>query len=231
MKIARRDPRITHFWLLNNDTVVESECLTNLKTTSAKDPTAGLIGALQLYYDQPDTVLCWGGATYSHWIARAQGIGKMTTRTNIPNLKTIEKKIGYVQGASIFLPVAIYDRIGPMYEGYFLYYEELDWARLLPKPYRMTVALDAVVYHKEGSSMGTSSRWRLSDTSIYYTYSNLFRYMWRCHRPLIGIAYLKVIFVVFRFLLRRDVRGARVTIRAMIDAHVRTNGLPKPGPR
>jgi GT2 family glycosyltransferase len=228
MKIARRDPRITHFWLLNNDTVVESDCLARLKETSANDPTAGFIGALLLYYDQPDVVQSVGGAAYLPYLGRASYIGHLAQRADLPSLQAVERRMTYVQGASIFLPVAVYDLVGPMSESYFLYYEEPDWAHRLPKTYHMTMAPDAVVYHKEGASIGSDTLSRASDISIYYSHANLFSYMWRWHRALFPVAYVRMLRDIYCYLRRGDTRAAGVTIRAMIDAHIRPHNLRRP---
>ena len=45
-----------------------------------------------------------------------------------------------------------------MDESYFLYYEEADWALRGKGRYRLAYANDAIVYHKEGASIGSSGR-------------------------------------------------------------------------
>ena len=65
-----------------------------------------------------------------------------------------------------------------------LYFEELDWSlRAKKKGYRLSVALDSVVFHKEGASIGTSSKNTRSLLSEYYLSRNLIM----CYRHLLPI--------------------------------------------
>src|SRR5690606_10196471 len=56
---------------------------------------------------------------------------------------------------------------------------ELGWCR------------EAVVYHKEGASIGTRSVQRPSDTSLYYYYANLFRFYRKFHPLLLPLAWAR----------------------------------------
>ena len=58
------------------------------------------------------------------------------------------------------------DEVGLMDESYFLYYEETDWAMRGKERYRLAYADDAVVYHKEGASIGSSHQ-RAKRSALY----------------------------------------------------------------
>ena len=51
-------------------------------------------------------------------------------------------------------------QVGPMCEDYFLYCEEVDWAWRARGRFRLAVETAAVVYHKEGATIGTESQGR-----------------------------------------------------------------------
>ena len=126
-------------------------------------------------------------------------------------------EIAYVMGASMFVRRAVYDRIGGMSEAYFLYYEELDWAKRLPPEFGLGTCLDSVIYHKEGQSIGTSSTERPSDTSLYYYCVSGLRFYWRHERRHAPVAAARVLWNLLGYARRRDLAAFRVTGVALRD--------------
>jgi len=56
-----------------------------------------------------------------------------------------------------------------MAEEYFLYFEEVDWAYRNAGHFAIAFAHGAIVYHKEGGSIGSSgAKGQRSATSDYY---------------------------------------------------------------
>lgn len=217
MALARRSEAIEGFWILNNDTVVAPDCLAQLRETARRRPDAGLIGTRLHYYHDADRIQGVAGF-FLPMRARGGHIGRGLAPADLPSLAEIEARMAYVMGASLYLSTATYDRIGPMSEDYFLYYEEADWAARLGRGVTQTVALDAIVYHKEGGSIGTSSTARPSDTSLYYLNRNLFRYMWTWKRPFILFALLRVVREAVGWARRGDWRAVRALALALADA-------------
>jgi len=215
MRLARKDPRITHIWLLNNDTVIAPDCAEQLLAFSKSDNDAALIGTLLMYYHAPDLVQGVAGY-FKYWLARGGHIGFGMKVEDLPPLSQIEQDMAYVMGASMFLSIATYDAIGPMSEDYFLYFEELDWAERLKRSSagRQTVCLDAVVYHKEGGSIGTSSLNRPSDNSLFYLTRNLIRYMWRWHPGWMAAVFARVLREMYKYAKQSDWQAVRVLSRA-----------------
>lgn len=70
----------------------------------------------------------------------------------------IESRLDYVSGACLAITPDFLDRAGFMDEGYFLYYEELDWAARIPPHLHIGYAADAIVYHKEGAAIGGKTK-------------------------------------------------------------------------
>ena len=64
-----------------------------------------------------------------------------------------------------------------MEESYFLYFEEMDWALRGRGRYRFVYADDAVVYHKEGASIGSShQRTKSSALSSFFMVRSRLRF-------------------------------------------------------
>lgn len=141
-------------WLLNNDTVVEKQTMAAL-VNCGNTVTAGLLGSRLLYYSRPDEIQAVGGKFRDDFFISLH-VGEGSHRD-------LDKEafggIDYVIGASMFVKHKFLTDVGLLSEDYFLYYEELDWTyRARQKGWGIDWCSDAVVYHKEGASIGSSYR-------------------------------------------------------------------------
>lgn len=145
-----------YIWLLNNDTVIEEYTLYNLVKKMESNDSIGVCGSRLLYYHDKKTV---------------QGLaGKYNKFTGIASHIIKEKdlcRLSYIIGASMLIKKEVILDIGFLSEDYFLYYEELDFAERLKNKYKTDIALDSVVFHKEGSSIVSGSEF-----SFYYLFKN-----------------------------------------------------------
>ena len=73
---AYRDCSISHFWLLNNDTVVDPSAATELLTCSQMNRDRSIGGSTLLYFDDPHTVQAAAGARYLPLIGRSRHVFK-----------------------------------------------------------------------------------------------------------------------------------------------------------
>lgn len=66
-----------------------------------------------------------------------------------------------LSGAVLLIPRSAFDRVGPFDEGYFLYWEEVDWqVRAARAGVRSWFVPDAEVEHERGGSSGPVEAWR-----------------------------------------------------------------------
>jgi hypothetical protein len=136
-----------YVWLLNNDTVVENNSLTML-FSYAEQNVIGICGSALMYYNEPKKVQAYGGT-----INKFFGTSK-----HILDKLDIERKLDYVVGASFLINKKVIDEIGLMPEDYFLYYEETDYCfNSKNNGFKLGIATESVVFHKEGSSTGGST--------------------------------------------------------------------------
>ena len=76
-------------------------------------------------------------------------------------------------------PRKLIEKVGLMPEGFFLYYEELDWCELISRAgYEMYVVPKAKVFHKESISTG-----KTSPLKTYYLTRNRILFMRRNRAP------------------------------------------------
>jgi GT2 family glycosyltransferase len=174
LKYSLNFENMEYAWLLNNDTIVREDALSELVEQMRGVPSAGICGSSLLYYSEPNRFQAMGGGRYNCWRGIAKDIGREFEYSE--SINNYEISIEYDCGASMFVSKSFLVNIGLMSEDYFLYFEELDWANRAGKKYTMTYAPKSIVYHKEGATLGTnkyaSSRSSLSD---YYMVRNRFR--------------------------------------------------------
>ena len=64
----------------------------------------------------------------------------------------------YAHGAAMMIKREALDKVGPMPECYFLYYEELDWSMMFTRSnYEIWYEPACTIFHKESQSTGTNS--------------------------------------------------------------------------
>ena len=154
----------THVWLLNNDTVVDPQALNELIAHAAgkRAEKVGLIGAKLLYYYAPEKMQAVGGI-YKKWCFKSVHLGEGEIDIGqYDDEKVVSRAMDYPVGASMFTSVDFINDVGLMSEKYFLFFEEMDWVlRGRTKGWSVSYCHSARVYHKEGGSIGTSSKLKM----------------------------------------------------------------------
>jgi GT2 family glycosyltransferase len=142
-------------WLLNNDTVVKKDSLTQLVNYYNKtgDDKVGIIGSKLRYYYAPSTINGIGGV-YKNLTGVASHLGESEIDKGQYDKYDYGSKIDYVIGASMFLPRNFLLDVGLLNEEYFLFFEELDWAyRGRSKGWTLGFEPQSLIYHKESASI------------------------------------------------------------------------------
>ena len=189
-----------YVWLLNNDTVINADALTELVDNMRENPDAGMSGSTLPFYQSPDTIWALGGATYNQWLCKTECIGLQKPVTTSVDKDKVERRMDYVAGASMLVSKEFLDTIGMMNEQYFLYFEELDWALRAKGKYRIIFAPQSVVYHKVGASIERGADRRHISTADYYFFRNSVLITLKYH-PLALPIMLPI--VLIRYLYRR----------------------------
>lgn len=171
MSFALSDPRMKYVWLLNNDTVVEENSLTEMIEIISDNPKIGICGSILLYEHKRDIIQSVGGR-YNSWLGLSSNV--LANKKYVPDIfdNFNLRNIDYVVGASMLVTRSFIENVGLMDERYFLYCEDLDWAtRAKQAGYELGVATKSFVYHKEGATTKSSSHMRRvmrSGLSDYY---------------------------------------------------------------
>lgn len=212
LELLMADPQIAHFWLLNPDCRADPGAAAEYLEAARRGPYA-LIGGRTLYVDPPGMIQSEGGRV-SRWTGVCTSLGAGRAHPETP--PTDEHSLDYVSGANCLASRMFIERAGLMDEGYFLYYEEVDWAqRRGDLPLRLAPA--ALAAHHGGSAIGSGThRRRASPLSLYWNHRSRMRYL-RRHNPVaLPLAWLWALAKALQVLLSGDARGSRAIIAAII---------------
>jgi GT2 family glycosyltransferase len=194
--LSRKD--CGYAWILNNDIIVHPEALTHLVRRMKEKPEAGICGSSLLRYYHPDKIDSIGGSKYDRWFAQAIGLetGKKFDPNQWEKYQKLERKMGYVAGAAVFVSRAFLLDVGLICEDYFMYFEEIDWATRARGRYSLAIAPQSIVYHKGGEDIkkhdGSKKR-RFSLVYDKYTTKNRLLFTIKFYPYLLPILYLSIL--------------------------------------
>jgi GT2 family glycosyltransferase len=204
-----------NFLILNNDTEVDPNTLSSLRKRASEDPSIGICGATIVYSNNPTCIQTRAGATFNYWKGKGRSISGGVSISDPFNRAEIERKLRSVNGACMFVTKQFILDVGLMYEGYFLYWEELEWAERGRPKFKLGYAADALVRHKVGASIGTSDFGRPSLLSLYYLERNRIWFCAKSSKLSLPYTLVEVSLNVIKWLIRGDVRRAAVVARAL----------------
>ncbi len=164
-----------YIWLLNNDTVVEPDSLSELMKVAEIGERIGIVGSKVYYYDEPQKIWFAGGIwdKYRSFTSH-RGINEVDTG-QYDGISTV----GFISGCSLLARSLMIKEIGMMKEDYFLYWEDVDWnATAAEQGWKILFAPRSRIRHKVSSSTNDKSRLQ----SYYFMRSGLL--FFQRHAPL-----------------------------------------------
>ena len=197
-------------WLLNNDTVVDTEALNALITEAVSDRRVGMVGSKIKWYYQPDTIGNAGGAistsTARTWLV---GAGEADVgQWDMP------RDVDWVSGCSMLASKELVEDVGLLDRRFFLFFEETDWAiRARQKGWRVRYQPKSTVWHKVSSSVKRDS----PNMVFHFARSSvLFAKKHASSRFLLSLG-MTAVFWVLRPLLRGSLAAASAGVRGLIS--------------
>jgi GT2 family glycosyltransferase len=155
--------------LLNNDTVVDPDCLAESVKMAESDPQIGIVGPKVLYYNKPDRIQSAGGLI-NWWTGRTTLLGCNQIESEELN---ITREVDWVLGCAMLARQETIQKVGLLYSEYFAYVEEVDWcARSQRAGYKVMYTPKAVLFHKRRIK-------RVDRVRLYYRTRNRFKFMQR----------------------------------------------------
>lgn len=189
-----------YIWLLNNDTLVESQALSSMVSVAERDGSIGAVGSVLRYLDNPDSVQAWGGGEVSFWTGRSWHYVAPFH----------DEFLHYLTAASILLRRAALEEVGPLDENaFFMYWEDTDLSfRLRGAGWRLAVADRSRVLHRENASTGKGS----PQLDYYFNESAVCFFRRHASLPLWPI-FIGVLGRLTKRILRGNFQGAKAVLR------------------
>lgn len=117
------DSGADYILLLNNDTVVSPEFLSELLKTAERHPAAGIVGARVVYHDRPDVL--WGlGGKLQQPFARIKMIGKGENAARVGDLA---EEFDHITGAVMLVRSEVFRQLGLLDTDFFLNWEDVEF--------------------------------------------------------------------------------------------------------
>lgn len=195
--LSQRDS--DYIWVLNNDVIVEENCIFELVKYSNHHKDKGVIGSTIIEYYDPTKIQYAGGASFNLLTCTSNMRYAGIDIKDLDRKHTMESKdIDYVGGCSMFFRHEVLSKIGKLSEDYFLYFEEIDYSmKLKESNYKIGWCKDSHIYHKCGSSIGSKNIIsRKSTISEYYSNLSAMRFIKKHYNLLLPIV------MINRFILK-----------------------------
>lgn len=196
--------------LLNNDTVVEPNFLTNLISKSDCDENIGIITPMICYYSEKSKVWHADGEISK---VRASGFANGMGRDK--EKYQYEKLCSFASGCSMLINSNVFETVGFLDENYFLYLEDTDFCnRVVIGGYKILYTGSSIVYHKiNGASLNNNL------LPLHYVTRNRFYFASKMKSKIkvFSFTYLVIVVVakIFIFYLTGRSDKSRVLVRSM----------------
>lgn len=145
-----KDFEARYIWILNPDTVIQSNTLDTLLMAAEQEARPTIWGSVITYYDQPKKV--WFAGGFIHF-GQNSHIGHLYYNRDIGELSGLAPyEVDYITGAAIFCKSEIFVQNGLLPEHYFLYFEETDWCQEAKnRGIQLKVNPQSQLFHKKRS--------------------------------------------------------------------------------
>ena len=161
LRWALENLQATHFWIVNNDTYVESDAFTPLLNALERNDRQ-FVGSVVLSADT-GRLECYGGGKLYPLFGKARLLGKDVA---IEAMEEMRQKPDYLMGCSLAFTASMVREVGLMDESYFMYSEEVDWQfRAKRFGIGIQVVPESRLFHYGSLSLGNRS-------AFYHYYRN-----------------------------------------------------------
>jgi GT2 family glycosyltransferase len=156
--------------LLNNDTAVDPQMLSWMVKAAESDPTIGIVGPTQFYFDSPTTI--WGADNHIQWTqgqTRRARMGENISLDGNPGNEIELIEADYIDTCAALVRAEVFRKIGLLDKRYFINYDDADFGlRTRAAGFRVVYCPAARMWHKVSAAMGQAS-----PATTYYMTRNI----------------------------------------------------------
>ena len=169
------------YLLLNSDTIVRPGAIKQLMTSMQQSPETGLYGPRLESPDGSAQVSCFRYPSFFSELIRGACTGpvtKLLQRWNVPiQVEDRRTEVQWVSFAAVLIRRQVLETVGPMDDGYFMYYEDTDYChRVSNAGWKIRYCPEARIVHLHGQSSGLSELNAALKRRPHYYYAARARY-------------------------------------------------------
>lgn len=163
------NPPPDYFLLLNNDTIVAPDLLTELVKVAESNSEIGIVGPKIYFYDfNGSKNVIWSAGGKVHWWCEPFYYHMGYADNDLPKYQVI-KEVGFVSGAAMMLKRHVLEQISLLNSQYFFGYEEIECCLKARKAgYKIIYVPKATMWHKVPRRYENGYNPTLADPSPYY---------------------------------------------------------------
>lgn len=228
-RFIKEQKNIKYIWLLGNDNVIKYDALNNLVMYMKENNQTGICGSISLSYYDKEKIQCAGVGIYNKWTGRSKHLLVDRNICDINKNKIYEalnknnKYELYIYGNSMFFSKEFFDKMSNLPENYFIYYEELEIMQQLKSlNMKYGVAVNSIVYHKEGSSTGGNKN-SMSCIADYYAIRNRILYTLKYHKICIVTIYMGICVTILKRIWKRQFNRIPMILKIIVNPYPKFN--------
>ncbi|MGH7213838.1 MAG: glycosyltransferase family 2 protein, partial [Tepidisphaeraceae bacterium] len=175
-----------YVWLLNPDTVVVRGALKQLVDYLDRHEHIGIVGSGVINPDRTIRRSAFRFHTIASEFESAANVGPVSSALSkyivAPPVRDEEHETDWVSGASMFVRREVFERIGLLDDGYFMYFEEADFClRARRAGFRVWYVPGPKIVHLVGQSSGVTGTKKVAKRRPKYWFDSRHRYFLRNH--------------------------------------------------
>ena len=182
---------------------------------------------------RPDgqAVVAMRGLRWQKWMGRSTSVGREEAASVEPDATAVETEMTAPSGASMYVTRSLIERIGLMYDPYFLYCEDLEWGARAKKIGELGYAHESVVLHKHGTTIGSSGdKADRSLLSVYLSARNAVLFARRNFPAFVLPALAMQVVQAARYLPAGSPENFRTALQGIVAGYRGETGRPDPMP-
>lgn len=109
-------------FVLNEDTIVDPECLAELVAAGESAATIGITGPTVYHYDEPEVIQSAGGVLDRFWVSRHLHANERDDG-QLHDLPAVD----WISGCAMMVRREVVEQVGALDERFFYYWEETEW--------------------------------------------------------------------------------------------------------
>jgi len=191
--LARRPDYVL---VLNNDTLVAPDMISQLVAIAERSPRIGMVGPA-MYCEQPrDLVFCLGSRV--NWRQGALNHRGMFQDASVHVQLNEPEAVDFILGCAVLVKRSAIEAVGLMNPAYYLNYEDVEWGIDAGRAgFEVWYAPQAILWHKVSATLG-----RASPANTYYMTRNALLFFWRNGRgAALWLALWRILFRTTRSVL------------------------------